>query len=197
MELIKRRYEEILDQDAKDFIDYAVDGASRMKQLINDLLSFSRVTTRGRDFAKSDMNKIIKAVKTDLGPMIEENNANIYCKKFPEISVDESQIRQVFQNLINNAIKFKRKNIPPKIYISVQEEGQDWLISVKDNGIGIDEKYKEKVFVIFSRLHNKGVYEGTGIGLALTKRIINRHGGKIWFESELGKGTTFKFTLPK
>ena len=195
LQLIEKRYSDRLDGDALDFIAYAVDGAIRMKTLINDLLAYSRVGTRGKEFAKVDLNIILDQVLTTLGPSIQQENALITFDPLPKLVVDEGQIQNLFQNLVVNAIKFHGPE-SPKIHISAKKEETQWLFSVRDNGIGIDEQYFDRVFVIFQRLHNRQEYEGTGIGLAISKRIVERHGGRIWIESQPGKGTVFYFTLP-
>jgi light-regulated signal transduction histidine kinase (bacteriophytochrome) len=173
-----------------------VDGAKRMQSLISDLLAYSRVTSYAGEFEEVDLNKVIEEVLFNLEIVIEENNAVITNETLLKISADYSQMVQVFQNIIGNALKYRSKKTP-KIHISSRKEDDKWLFSVKDNGIGIDPEYSEKIFQIFRRLHTREEYEGTGIGLAITKRIIERHGGKIWVESEPGKGSTFYFTIPK
>lgn len=195
-QLLERRYKDKLDDKAQKFIAYAVDGAKRMQTLIDDLLQFSRVATQGKEFEKADANSILSNVQSDLEYLINESKAVITNDKLPEIYADKVQIERVFQNLISNAIKFRKKDQYPLIHISATEDKNNWVFSVKDNGIGIHEDFNEKVFIIFQRLHSKDEYEGTGIGLAVSKKIIARHGGKLWFESQLGKGTTFYFTLP-
>jgi PAS domain S-box-containing protein len=195
-QLLERRYKDQLDQDAKDFIHFAVDGATRMQRLINDLLDFSRVTTRGKSFVKADLSFLLGQALANMQNKISETNAVVTCEDLPFAYCDESQIVRLFQNLIENAIKF-RENNTPEIQIKSVIENDKVIISVSDNGIGIDKIYTERVFTIFQRLHNKTDYPGTGIGLAICKRTVERHGGKIWFESELGKGTTFYFTLNK
>jgi PAS domain S-box-containing protein len=195
-QLLERRYKDQLDQDAKDFINFAVDGATRMQRLINDLLDFSRVTTRGKAFVKTDLSFVLEQALSNLQNKIRETNAVIIREDLPFAYCDESQIVRLFQNLIENGIKF-RENITPEIKIKSVLVDDKITISVSDNGIGIDKIYSDRVFTIFQRLHNKTDYPGTGIGLAICKRTVERHGGKIWFESELGKGTTFYFTLNK
>jgi PAS domain S-box-containing protein len=195
-QLLERRYKDQLDQDAKDFINFAVDGATRMQRLINDLLDFSRVTTKGKPLVKTDLSSLLGQALANLQNKIRETNSVITADDLPFAYCDESQIVRLFQNLIDNGIKF-RENIIPKIHIHGKIENDKVLISVTDNGIGIDKIYTDRVFTIFQRLHSKADYPGTGIGLAICKRTVERHGGKIWFESELGKGTTFFFTLNK
>lgn len=194
-ELIARRYKGKLDQDADEFIEYIVNGTNRMRQMINDLLTLSRVGTRGQDFKSTNIQDILNHALNNLHSLIEKNEAEIIIGNMPTIKVDESQFMQLFQNLIENAIKFRREE-NPKIHISAEEKDNFWIFSVKDNGIGIDERDFNKLFVIFQRLHSREEYPGTGIGLAMCKKIVKRHGGKIWVESEIGKGSTFYFKVP-
>jgi light-regulated signal transduction histidine kinase (bacteriophytochrome) len=195
-QLLQRRYKDQIDEDANDYIEFIVEGANRMKDLIDDLLAFSRLNTEAKEFKLTDINNVLDDVLVNLNPSIVENNAQITHGPLPIIKVDSSQIRQLLQNLISNAIKFHGDK-PPKIHISAKESGKEWLFSVSDNGIGIDTEHLEKIFNVFNRLHTREEYEGTGIGLAICKRIINRHEGRIWVESEEGKGSTFYFTIPK
>ena len=197
LQLLERRYGEKLDQDAKEFIEYAVNGATRMKRLINDLLAYSRVGTRGNPFEATNLNSVLSQVHVNLRATIEESGAIISQDEMPTIDVDESQMVQLFQNLLANAIKFRKEGEAPQISIRANDIGNDWEFAVKDNGIGLDPQYKDRIFVIFQRLHTKEVYAGTGIGLAVSKRIVERHGGNIWVESKLGEGSTFYFSLPK
>ncbi|MFW6283036.1 MAG: PAS domain-containing sensor histidine kinase [Minisyncoccales bacterium] len=196
-QLLQKRYQDKLDEDANEFIDYAVDGAKRMQKLINDLLLFSRVGTRGNPFKPTDMNKIIEEIKIDLRQLIQETNAKMLMDSLPTIKADKGQMRQLMQNLILNAIKFRKKDKRPKIDISSKENDNHWIFSVKDNGIGIDQEYFEKIFIIFQRLHNKSEYGGTGIGLAVCKKIVKRHGGEIGVKSQKGRGSTFFFSIRK
>ncbi|HOO56755.1 MAG TPA: PAS domain S-box protein [bacterium] len=194
-QLLGRRYKDKLDNDANEFIEFAVDGATRMQRLINDLLAYSRVTTRGGPMEEIDTNTALAEALANLGALINETDAVITKDDMPRIPADYSQLVQVFQNLVGNAIKFKGDE-PPRIHVSAELKDGRWEFSVSDNGIGIESEYKDRIFVIFQRLHAKSAYSGTGIGLALCKRIVERHGGKIWFESEPGKGSVFNFTLP-
>jgi PAS domain S-box-containing protein len=196
-QLLERRYKDKLDQDANDFIKYAVDGANRMQKLINDLLDYSRISSKGKEFTKVDASLILGQAVSNLHQMITENTALVANEDLPVLNVDESQIVRVFQNLIENAIKYKKKNELPKIHISCKERNDFYEFSVKDNGIGMDMQFHDRVFTIFQRLHSKEEYSGTGIGLSICKRIVERHGGKIWFESKINEGTTFYFTLKK
>lgn len=194
-QLLKRRYKDKLDNDANEFIDFAVDGVKRMQELINDLLQFSRVTTQAKDLEKVDLNPVIEKVKRNLMQSIEESKAEIIFEKMPTINADDFQMVELFQNIIGNGIKY-RGDRTPSINIKAKDLGDRWQISIGDNGIGIEEQYFEKIFLIFQRLHTKNEYSGTGIGLAICKKIIERHSGEIWVDSELGKGTTFHFTIP-
>jgi light-regulated signal transduction histidine kinase (bacteriophytochrome) len=193
-QLLERRYKDQLDQDAKDFIFFAVDGANRMQHLINDLLDYSRVTTRGKPFVKLDLSAVLGHAIANLQKKIQETGAMIVNDDLPFVYGDEVQLVRIFQNLLDNAMKF-RGDEPPRIHVSAKIMDDKIQISITDNGIGIDKIYSDRVFTIFQRLHTKVEYPGTGIGLAICKRTIERHGGKIWFESEPGKGTTFYFTL--
>ncbi|UKO96209.1 GAF domain-containing protein [Nostoc sp. UHCC 0870] len=250
LQLLERRYKNQLDANAEQFISYAVDGAQRMQTLINDLLNYSRLTTRGQPFVSVDCAVILERVQTNLKIAIEESGVVITHDPLPTVTADPTQLTQVFQNLIANAIKFRR-DIPLEIHIGVVREGGEqgsrgvgeqgskgageqgsredkrecsqnqlnaalpltqsakrratanstqhshWLFSVRDNGIGIEEQYIERIFVIFQRLHGRNKYPGTGIGLSICKKIIERHGGQIWIESEPGQGSVFYFTIPE
>ncbi|MES2140584.1 MAG: PAS domain S-box protein [Bacteroidota bacterium] len=195
LQLLEKRYKDKLDQDAKEFISFAVDGSNRMRTLIQSLLEYSRIN-RANAFENFDVNLLLKQVQKNLSATIAENKAIIKVDDLPEIYGDPILINQLFQNLIQNGIKFKNDK-DPEIYISCKEEGNNYLFSVKDNGIGIQKEYIDQIFVIFKRLHGRDKYPGTGMGLAICKKIVERHGGKIWAESEFGKGSTFYFTLSK
>lgn len=194
-QLLARRYKDKLDEDANDFITYAVDGATRMQTLINDLLTYSRIGTPVRPFKPTDCERVLQNVLNNLKVAIEENGASVTHEPLPTIMADSFQLIQLFQNLIMNAIKFRSK-APPRVHISAERGANEWIFSVRDNGIGIDPQYKERIFMIFQRLHGKGEYSGTGIGLAICKKIVEYHFGKIWVESESGKGAIFYFTFP-
>ncbi|MCH8147608.1 MAG: AAA family ATPase [Planctomycetes bacterium] len=193
--LIKEQYGDKLDKEGIEFIEFAVDGATRMKTLIADLLTYSRVGTRSKPFAPTDCQRILDRVLLGLKIAIEESGAKITCDSLPTVMGDETQLAQLFQNLIGNAIKFC-KNETPQIHIGVQQQDQDWCFSVRDNGIGIAEEHQARVFQIFQRLHARDEYSGTGIGLAVCKKTVECHGGRIWVESEPGSGSTFQFTIP-
>ncbi len=196
LQLVEKRYKDELDEDAKDFINFAVDGAKRMQILINDLLRYSRVGTKSIEFQPVNCEEILKNTLNNLEIAIEESGAKITYDYLPIVRGDKTQLSQLFQNLIGNSIKFKGENFP-EIHIKAEDENDFWRFSFQDNGIGIDPKYYDRIFQIFQRLHNRDKYPGTGIGLAICKKIIERHGGNIFVESESGKGTTFIFTLKK
>jgi light-regulated signal transduction histidine kinase (bacteriophytochrome) len=193
--LLQAQYGGKLDKDADEFIGFAVDGANRMQGLINDLLTYSRVGTRGKEFAAADCNEVLTRTLLNLKTAIDESGARITHDDLPTVHGDEFQLGQLLQNLIGNAIKYRR-GWPVEIHVSCERAGDVWRFSVKDNGIGIDPVYAQRIFVIFQRLHTRQEYPGSGIGLAICKKIVERHRGQIWVESELGKGSTFYFTLP-
>ena len=195
LQLLERRYKARLDGDALEFINYAVDGSNRMKTLINDLLAYSRVGTHSKEHIPTDLEAVLGRVLQILQTSMEEANAQITHDPLPVVMGDEGQLEQLFQNLVGNAIKFHGDEAP-RVHIGVKKEKQGWLFSVRDNGIGIDPQFYERIFIIFQRLHNREEYAGTGIGLAISKRIVEKHGGRIWIESEPGKGSTFYFTIP-
>ena len=194
-QLIKRRYEGQLDQDADEFIDFMVNGASRMKNMIQGLLDYSRVGTQGHEFKEFKSEYALNYALTNLQSAINENNAEITYDKLPTIFADKNQIVSVFQNLIGNALKFQKDGLKPEIHISANKKDKEYVFSVRDNGIGIEKQYTHHIFEVFKRLHAIDEYKGAGIGLAIVKRIIDRHGGRVWVESEFGKGSTFCFTL--
>ena len=168
----------------------------RMQKLIEDLLTYSRVTTRGTPLGPVDTNRAFTHAVRDLSAAIEESHADVTKDRLPSVMGDEAQFAQLFQNLIGNAIKFKRPNTAPLVHVSAKKDKKEWLFSVRDNGIGMEPKYFDRIFQIFQRLHTRAEYPGTGIGLALCKRIVERHGGRILVESAPGEGTTFFFTIP-
>lgn len=194
-QLLEKKYGNKLDPDGREYIKFAVDGSRRMYDLINDLLSFSRVTTKGKEFSRIEVNKILSEVEKNLKGLIEKRNVLIKVANMPSIYADKSQIVQLFQNLISNAIKFNTSK--PEIRIQYSQLDGYYLFKIKDNGIGIDPQYFDRIFQIFQRLHPADKFEGTGIGLAICRRIVERHNGKIWVESSPGKGTTFLFTIKR
>lgn len=185
------------DRELKEFINYAVDGTQRMDILINDLLTYSRVNTREKPFEKVNLNEVVDVVRINLKVMIEQSNAIVKVKKLPTIKGDLNQMIQLFQNLIANAIKYRNKKVVPIIEVECNRINGVYEIRVSDNGIGIAPEYHERIFQVFQRLHSRAEYEGTGVGLAICKRIVDRHGGKISVESQSGEGSTFIFSLPK
>jgi light-regulated signal transduction histidine kinase (bacteriophytochrome) len=195
VKLLERRLSGTLDARAREFIAGAFEGAVRMERLIHDLLAFSRVGTRGGDFVATDLEGVLQRTLANLHASIESAQATVTHDTLPTVTVDGTQIMQVFQNLIGNALKF-RGEAPPRIHVGAQRQEGRWVFSVRDNGIGIEPQYFEKIFQLFQRLHTRKQYAGTGIGLAICKRIIERHGGTIWVESQPGQGTTFSFTIP-
>jgi len=195
LQLLAQRYEGRLDADADEFIGYAVDGAKRMQALINDLLAFSRVGTKAKPFAPTDCNAIVRTALMDLQMAIEECGAQIEVGQLPTVMGDATQLPQLFRNLLSNAIKFRR-DVPPRIQVRAEPSGTAWRFAVSDNGIGIAAEYFERIFIIFQRLHARSRYAGTGIGLAICRKIVERHGGQIEVQSTPGEGTTFAFTLP-
>ncbi len=195
-QLLKRRYKGNLDSDADEFMDYIVDATKRMQNLIKELLEYSRVISKGEKFKLVSTKGIVKDILSDYQVTIKENNGEITCDELPEVYSDKRLLTQVFQNLIGNAIKYRKPEEPPKIHISARKEDNEYVFSISDNGIGIEPQYFNRIFMIFQRLHTIEKYEGTGIGLAIVKKIIDRLQGRIWLESELGKGSTFYFTIP-
>ena len=194
-QLLAKRYQGKLDQNADEFIGFAVDGARRMQQLISDLLIYSRVGTRAKTPAPMDLTEVLKDAEANLYQAIGESGAVITHDPLPMVSGDQVQLTQLFQNLLANAIKFRGEDAP-RIHVSVQAREEDWLLSVKDNGIGIAPEHQERIFAVFQRLQPRGEYPGTGIGLAICKKIVERHGGHIWVESAPGRGSTFYFNIP-
>ncbi len=193
-QLLGKRYRGKLDKDADEFIDFAVDGANRMQQLINDLLVYSRVGTRGKPPAPTDLNEVLIQAEGNLNEAINESGALVTHEPLPIVAGDEVQLIQLFQNLLANAIKFRSRSAP-KIHVTALQRDGDWLLGVKDNGIGIAAGQQERIFTIFQRLHRRSEYPGTGVGLAICKKIVERHGGQIWVESAPGEGATFYFNL--
>jgi PAS domain S-box-containing protein len=194
-QLLGKRYRNRLDGDADEFMGFIVDGALRMQRLINDLLTFSRVGSRGKGFQPVDLATSVAQVRINLRAAIDESGARISTGTLPVVNADATQMEQLLQNLIGNAIKF-RKGPAPRVHIDARREDAAWRIEVQDDGIGIDARYAERIFVIFQRLHTAAEYPGTGIGLAICKKIVERHGGQIGVQSTPGEGTSFSFTLP-
>lgn len=195
LQLFERRHGEHLEGDAREFVDFAIGGAVRMRQLIVDLLTYARVSSQAEPFEPTDVTQVVDEVVGGLKVAIEEAGASVVYEKLPNVMVDKRQIAQLLQNLIVNAIKFRRQEAP-RITVKAREDGNQWLFSVEDNGIGMEPKYAEKIFVIFQRLHGRDEFAGTGIGLAICKKIVGRHGGKIWVEASTDVGSTFFFTIP-
>lgn len=197
-QLLQRRYKGKLDTDADEFIDYVVDATIRMKEQINGLLEYSRVETKGEQFELVDTNNLLIQTIKSLYTLIDESNAKIIYDDLPSVKGDSGQLQRVFGNLISNAIKFRKHEEPLKIHISAlnSEQNNEHIFSIEDNGIGIEKQYQNRIFTLFQRLHPMDVYKGTGIGLSVVKRIVERHRGRIWVESEFGKGSIFYFTIP-
>ncbi|MBA3994392.1 MAG: PAS domain-containing sensor histidine kinase [Cyanobacteria bacterium DS2.3.42] len=194
--LAKRYMGKTLDEDAHEFIDFTLDATKRMHQLINDLLLYSRVETKGRGFVTVDMNEIVEMALSNLSVAIQECDAKIEFNNLPSVRGDSSQLIQLFQNLVGNALKF-RSDKPPVVRITSSPQGDMHRFTVSDNGIGFDMKYSDRIFIIFQRLHVRETYEGSGIGLAVCKKIVERHNGRLSAESTVGNGASFHFTLPK
>ncbi len=196
VQLLARRYGSQLDSDAQEFIGFAVEGTKRMQNLINDLLMLSRVGTRGREMEPTDCSLALEDSLANLGAALKDSHAEVTHDPLPTVMADKPQLTQLFQNLIGNAIKFQSGDTP-KIHISCQPNGKDYTIGIRDNGIGIDPRHADRIFQVFQRLHDREKYAGTGIGLAICKKIVERHGGRIWVESQPGEGATFLFNLSK
>ena len=195
-QLLARRYKGKLGAEADEFIGFAVDGATRMQQLIQDLLSYSRVTTRGKALNLNQSEAACNSAIENLQESIKESKAQVSVGPLPGIIADATQLTQLFQNLIGNAIKYRNER-RPEIRVAARSNGSEWTFSIQDNGIGIEPKYSERIFQMFQRLHTRKEYSGTGIGLAVCRKIVERHGGKIWVESQPGQGSTFLFTIPR
>jgi chemotaxis family two-component system sensor kinase Cph1 len=196
LQLIQERYKDKLDEDGETFIGFATDGAQRMQALVNDLLTLSRVRTSARRFKTEDLSEIIQDVLDNLQAAIKESGAQVTYDQLPKAKVDRSQIMQLLQNLISNAIKYREAGRAPQIHISASRQDGNYVISVKDNGIGIEPRYHERIFGVFQRLHTRAEYPGTGVGLAICSKIVERHGGQLTLESTPGQGAIFTFTLP-
>jgi PAS domain S-box-containing protein len=195
-QLLGKRYGDKLQGDAQEFMHYIVDGAARMKQLIEDLLAYSRVGTKGKEFKSVSVEVPLRKAITNLRAAIEESSAAVTWDPLPTVDADEMQLAQLFQNLMGNALKFRGQGVP-RIHVSAEEHDGEWHITIADNGIGIEPQYFERIFMLFQRLHTMGEYPGTGIGLAICKKVVERHAGRIWVTSTPGEGSQFHFTLPK
>jgi PAS domain S-box-containing protein len=195
LQLLQLRYQGNLDDKADKYINFAVDGASRMQNLIKDLMEYSRVTRTSREPKPTDCEFILNQVLSTFKLILDENEATVSHDPLPEVMADSTQLSQLLQNLISNGVKFRSEETPT-IHIAAEKKANEWIFSVQDNGIGIDPQYSERIFEVFKRLNKREEYSGTGIGLAICKKIVERHDGHIWVESELGKGSTFYFTLP-
>jgi PAS domain S-box-containing protein len=196
LQLLKRHLGGRGDADTDEYIGFAVDGAGRMQRLIKDLLTLSRVTTSGHSFAPTPLDEVVAEAQDNLRATIDDCGATVTCDPLPCLPVDRLQMVSLFQNLMGNAIKYRKPAEPPSVVIGAAREGGEWRFFVRDNGIGIAPEYYARIFVIFQRLHGRGEYEGTGIGLAICKKIVERHNGRIWLKSQPGEGSTFQFTLP-
>lgn len=194
-QLLERRYAERLDGDAREFLGFMTDGARRLQGLIDDLLALSRAS-RGPDLVPTSLDAAFERATGNLTLVLDESGANLWREPLPQVMGDENQLTRLFQNLLSNAVKF-RGEAAPDIRVAATDRGEEWLVSVSDNGIGIDPKYSERIFAAFQRLHGQAEYPGSGIGLTLCKRIVERHGGRIWVESAPGRGATFFFSLRK
>lgn len=194
-QLIQKRNADKLDKESSEFLEKVIDSGQRMNLLIHGLLDYSKVTSAGRAFDQVNMLNVLEKVRSDIQAQMEESKAELIVTELPEVNGDELQLRQLLQNLVSNGIKFSRANIRPVIQVRAEKNKDIWTFAVQDNGIGLDMRYKEKVFQIFSRLHTSDKYHGSGIGLAVCKRIVERHGGNIWLDSTPGKGTTVYFTI--
>jgi PAS domain S-box-containing protein len=197
VKLLEKRYKGQFDSNADEYIYYAVDGAERMQKLITDLLTYSRITSKDEEFELVNLESVLNKSILNLKVSIKENNARITYDELPTIKVDPIQITQLFQNLLGNAIKFRKDNEEPLIHVKADDNSDEWIFQVIDNGIGVDSQHKDFIFGVFQRLHEINEYPGTGIGLSICKKIIERHKGEIWIESELGEGSKFCFTIPK
>ena len=194
--LIEQRYGDTFDDDGEEFLAFAVDGAERMREMIDGLLAYSRVETQGDPFEPVDLEAVLDDVLTDLQVRIEETGAAISREPLPTVDGDARQLRQVFQNLLSNAIQYSGDE-PPRVSVSADRDGRLWRLSIRDRGIGIDPDDTDRIFTVFQRLHSVEEYDGSGIGLAVCKRVVERHGGEIRVDSEPGEGSTFSFTLPR
>jgi light-regulated signal transduction histidine kinase (bacteriophytochrome) len=196
LQLLERRYKDKLDSDAEDFIHFAVDGAHRMQKLISDLVSYSRLNTRANEFAPTDLNAVLERALASAAEAAVDCDARITHESLPTLIADASQVQQLLEQLIDNALKF-RNGGRPTVHIGAEQQAGEWVFFVRDNGIGISPDYSDGIFDIFQRLHGRSAYPGTGMGLAICKRIVERRGGRLWVESTPGSGSTFYFTMPQ
>ena len=196
-QLLAKRYKGRLDSDADEFIAFAVDGCNRMQGLIQDLLAYSRTGTKGKALREISADDALNEALTNLRTTIGISGAVVTHDSLPVIQTDDTQLTQVFQNLVGNAIKYRSAEVPHVHVSATKNGGPEWIFSVRDNGLGIDPQYFERIFILFQRLHGRNEFEGTGIGLAICKKILERLGGRIWVESQPGKGSTFHFALPE
>jgi light-regulated signal transduction histidine kinase (bacteriophytochrome) len=194
-QLLARRYKGRLDGEADEFIGFVEEAAARMQQLITDLLAYSRVGREGKEFGPVDCETCVARALANLRVVIEESKASVAHSALPRVFADDTQLTQLFQNLIGNALKYRTQDAP-RVEVRAERNGTEWLLAVSDNGIGIAPEQYERIFGMFQRLHGREEYPGTGIGLAICKKIVDQHGGRIWVASQPGKGTTFFFTLP-
>jgi light-regulated signal transduction histidine kinase (bacteriophytochrome) len=197
LQLLSKRYKGQLDSAADEYIDFAVDGAVRMKNLITDLLDYSRVGSQVRPLKPTDSESVLRRALKNLEIAIEECGAKVTVDPLPSVMADDLQLERLFQNLVGNALKYRKKDAAPEIHISVIPHADEYEFHISDNGIGIPKDQSERIFAIFQRLHSSNEYSGTGIGLAVCRKIVENHGGRIWVESEPGQGSTFVFTMPK
>jgi light-regulated signal transduction histidine kinase (bacteriophytochrome) len=195
VQLLTRRYQDKFDDKANEFMEIIVESAARMQRLLKDLLEYSKVGSRNKSFHPIELDTVLKYALLNLKTAIEETRAEIKVQELPSVRADETQMIQLFQNLIGNGIKFRGDKVQ-LVKITSERSGDDWVIHISDNGIGIEPQYFDQVFIIFNRLHLRDEYPGTGLGLALCKKIVERHGGRIWLESIPGEGTTFSFSFP-
>jgi light-regulated signal transduction histidine kinase (bacteriophytochrome) len=195
VQVLQRRYKGKLDARADELIGHTVEGVTRMQTLINDLLTYSRIATRGDEFTDTDLGGVVGQALAHLQSSVKESGAVVTQDCLPTLEADRGQMTQLFQNLIGNALKY-RGDATPAVHIGAQRREGEWVFSVRDNGIGIKTEFFDRIFILFQRLHTRAQYTGTGIGLAICKKIVERHNGRIWVESEAGKGSTFFFTIP-
>jgi len=196
-QLLAKRYKGRLDSEADEFIAYAVDGSNRMQGLIQDLLAYSRAGTNGKGLREVSTEKALKDALSNLRATIQESGALVTHDSLPAVTSDDTQLVQVFQNLVGNAIKYRSADVPHVHVSATKNGGKDWIFSVRDNGLGIEPQYFERIFVLFQRLHGREQFKGTGIGLTICKKIVERLGGRIWVESQPEKGSIFYFSLPE